>query len=343
MDLIIATAAGLYCPPGDFYIDPWRPVERAVVTHGHADHARFGSAAYLCHQGSVAILRKRFGDATIESVAYGEPIDRNGVKVSLHPAGHILGSAQIRVEFAGEVWVASGDYKLERDPTCQAFEPLRCDAFITESTFGLPIYRWRPPAETIAEINRWWRENAESGRASVLLAYALGKAQRVLSEIDAEIGPIVCHGAVETVNRIYRDCGAALPRTFTIDDGLDKKQLLRALVLAPPSAAHSPWLRRFGAHSDAFASGWMQIRGNRRRRGVDQGFALSDHADWPGLLQTIEATGAARIFVTHGGVAPLVRYLRERGLDAQPIAAEYGEEDLEDKALLDEAAAGEAP
>jgi putative mRNA 3-end processing factor len=342
MDLIVASPAGLYCPPGDFYIDPWRPVERAVITHGHADHARWGSASYLCHRDSVAILRKRLGEANVEGVAYGEAVDLSGVKISLHPAGHILGSAQIRVEFAGEVWVASGDYKLERDATCEAFEPLRCDAFITESTFGLPIYRWRPPGEVLGEINRWWRANAEQGRASVLQAYALGKAQRVLHELDPEIGPIVCHGAVEAVNQIYRDHGIVLPRTFMAGDGLDKKQLARALVLAPPSAAHSPWLRRFGVHSDAFASGWMQVRGNRRRRGVDQGFALSDHADWPGLLQAIEATGATRVFVTHGGVAPLVRYLAEKGIDARAIAAEYGDEDLEE-AASDESAAGAAP
>jgi putative mRNA 3-end processing factor len=333
MDLIIPRPEGLYCPPGAFYIDPWRPVERAIITHGHADHARWGSVSYLCHRDSVPILRRRLGDLNVQGVLYGEPVDRNGVTVSLHPAGHILGSAQIRVEFRGEVWVASGDYKLEADGACEPFEAVRCDAFITESTFGLPIYRWRPQAEILDEINRWWRENAAEGRASVLQAYSLGKAQRILRHLDPDVGPIVCHGAVEPLNEIYRRLGVALPRTFAAGDGLDKKQLSRALVLAPPSAAHSPWIRRFGVHSDAFASGWMQVRGNRRRRGVDQGFALSDHADWPGLLRAIEATGATRVFVTHGGVAPLVRYLTEKGVDAQAIAAEYGDESVEDEAL----------
>jgi putative mRNA 3-end processing factor len=342
MDLILPSPDGLYCPPGDFFIDPWRPVERAIITHGHADHARPGSAAYLCHQDSVAILRKRLGDIHVQGVGYGEAIDRDGVKISLHPAGHILGSAQIRVEYRGEVWVASGDYKLEADGVCTAFEPVRCDAFITESTFGLPIYHWRPQVEIFTEINLWWRENAEQGRASVLLAYGLGKAQRVLSGLEPGIGPIVCHGAVEPLNEIYRQAGVELPRTFTISDGLDKKQLSHSLVLAPPSAAQSPWIRRFGVHSDAFASGWMQVRGNRRRRGVDQGFALSDHADWPGLLQAIEATGAARVFATHGSVAPLVRYLREGGIDAQAVAAEYGDEALEDETLSSEPAAPSA-
>jgi putative mRNA 3-end processing factor len=335
MDLIIARPEGLYCPPGDFYIDPWRPVERAVITHGHADHARWGSASYLCQEDGVPILHKRLGDVNVQGVRYGEPVDRSGVKISLHPAGHILGSAQIRMEFRGEVWVASGDYKLEADGTCEAFQPVRCNVFITESTFGLPIYRWRPQAEVFAEINDWWRENAKAGRASVVQAYGLGKAQRILKHLEADIGPIVCHGAVETLNAIYRRRGVALPQTFTLSDGLDKQQLARSLVLAPPSAAHSPWVRRFGAHSDAFASGWMQVRGNRRRRGVDQGFALSDHADWPALLQAISATGATRVLVTHGGVAALVRYLSEKGWDAQPIASEYGDETLEDAALSD--------
>jgi putative mRNA 3-end processing factor len=333
MDLIISRPEGLYCPAGDFYIDPWRPVARAIITHGHADHARWGSASYLCHEDSVPILRRRLGDVNVQGARYGEGIDRNGVKLSLHPAGHILGSAQIRLEFRGEVWVASGDYKLEADGTCAPFEAVACDAFITESTFGLPIYDWRPQADILGEIDRWWRDNAAEGRASVLQAYALGKAQRILRHLDPDIGPIVCHGAVEPLNEIYRRSGVALPRTFAAGDGLARKELSHALVLAPPSAAHSPWIRRFGAHSDAFASGWMQVRGNRRRRGVDQGFALSDHADWRGLLEAIEATGAKRVFVTHGGVAPLVRYLAEKGLDAQPIAAEYGDEALDDEAL----------
>jgi len=338
MNLIVPRPEGLYCPPGDFHIDPSRPVARAIITHAHADHARPGSDSYLCQQDSVPILRRRLGEIALQGVAYGETLDRNGVKVSLHPAGHILGSAQLRVEYRGEVWVASGDYKLEADGTCEAFTPLHCDAFVTESTFGLPIFVWRPQDETLGEIDRWWRENAEQGRASVLFAYSLGKAQRILAHLDPGIGPIVCNGAVEAMNAIYRERGVALPRTFAAsDDGMNKKQLGRSLVLAPPSAANSPWLRRFGAHSDAFASGWMQVRGNRRRRGVDQGFVLSDHADWPGLLRAIEATGAQRVFVTHGGVAPLARFLQEQGFDAQPIAAEYGDE------ALDEAPAEAAP
>jgi putative mRNA 3-end processing factor len=344
LDLIIANAAGLYCPAGDFYIDPWRPVDRAIITHGHSDHARPGHGVYLCHKDSAPILRHRLGDIRIESLAYGETLDRNGVKVSLHPAGHVLGSAQVRVESKGEVWVASGDYKLEADGTCEAFAPVRCDAFITESTFGLPIYKWRPQADILSEIEGWRRGNAEAGRPSVIGAYPLGKAQRILRWLDPSIGPIVCHGAVEALNDIYRSVGVPLPRAFVMRDALDRSALSRAIVLAPPSALSSPWMKRFGDYSDAFASGWMQVRGNRRRRGFDQGFVLSDHADWPGLLQAIEATGARRIFATHGGVAPLVRYLSEKGYDAAPLQADYGDEVLErEEASEESSAAGGAP
>jgi len=331
MNLIVARPQGLYCEAGDFYIDPWRPTPRAVVTHGHADHARPGSQTYLCHADSVPILRRRLGDIAVQGVEYGEAIERDGVRVSLHPAGHILGSAQVRVEHKGEVWVASGDYKIEPDGTCAAFEPLRCHGFITESTFGLPIYRWRPQAEIAVEINGWWRANAEAGRASVVYAYALGKAQRLLAMLDPGIGPIVVHGAVEPMNEIYRARGVALPETAALA-GMAKAALGRALALAPPSAAASPWLRRFPDYADAFASGWMQVRGQRRRRGVDRGFVLSDHADWEGLLATIAATGAARVLVTHGAAATLARYLSEQGLSADVVNAEYGEEDQGDAA-----------
>jgi putative mRNA 3-end processing factor len=327
MDLIVPTDRGLYCAEGDFHIDPWRPVPRAVITHGHSDHARFGSEVYFCHRDTAPILRKRLGDVLIETAAYGEALTRNGVEMSFHPAGHVLGSAQIRVACRGEVWVASGDYKLESDSVSAPFEPQRCHAFITESTFGLPIYRWRPQEEVAASIDSWWRENAAAGRASVLYAYALGKAQRVLAHVDPTIGPIVCHGAIEPINALTREAGVVLPPTRTVGEIGNKADFAKALILAPPSAAASPWLKRFGDYSDALASGWMQVRGNRRRRGLDRGFVLSDHADWPGLLAAIEATGAERVFATHGSVVPLTRYLQEKGLDAHVLLTAYGEED----------------
>jgi putative mRNA 3-end processing factor len=329
MDLIVATSRGLYCPRGDFYIDPWRPVERAIVTHGHGDHARPGSSAYLCHLDGAPILMRRLGEPTLQAVAYGEALRFGAMTVSLHPAGHILGSAQVRVEHRGEVWVVSGDYKIESDPTCAAFEPIRCDVFITESTFGLPIFRWRPQAHVVEEIEAWHHDNIASGRASVIFAYALGKAQRLLRSMPAGAGPIVCHGAVETMNEAYRAAGVVLPRTYAASQ-LDKADLARTLVVAPPSAAGSRWLNRFGDYSDAFVSGWMQIRGNRRRRGVDRGFAISDHADWPGLLSAVRETGAARVRATHGSADAFVRYLREAGLSAEVLATEFGDEAAQD-------------
>ncbi|MGJ7498366.1 ligase-associated DNA damage response exonuclease [Variovorax sp. RT4R15] len=333
-DLVVARPEGLYCPAGDFYIDPWQPVERAVITHAHSDHARVGHGHYLAHTDSAGTLRNRLGaDIRLQTLPYGEAIEHHGVRVSLHPAGHVLGSAQVRLEHGGRVWVASGDYKTEPDGTCTPFEPVPCDTFITESTFGLPIYRWPTQAVLFAEIDEWWRRNAEEGRASVLFCYAFGKAQHILHGVDAGIGPIVVHGAVEPLNAVYRVAGVALPATLRVTDpGVDARTLQRALVLAPPSAQGTPWMRRFGNYADAFASGWMQLRGTRRRRGVDRGFVMSDHADWPGLQQAIAGTGAERVLVTHGSVAVLVRWLTENGLEAQGFKTEYGDEDVADVA-----------
>ncbi|MBX3604279.1 MAG: ligase-associated DNA damage response exonuclease [Piscinibacter sp.] len=332
-DLVVQRPEGLYCPAGDFYIDPWRPVERAVLTHAHADHARRGSAHYLAAAPAEGVLRARLGEITLQPLAYGETVEHRGVRISLHPAGHVLGSAQVRLEQGGRVWVASGDFFVsgagDRNPTCAPFEPVRCDCFITESTFGLPIYRWRPQHEVLAEIDAWWRANAEAGRASVLFAYSFGKAQRLLAGVDAQIGPIVVHGAVQLLNDAYRQAGVALPPTQLGTEVVDRAVLQRALVVAPPSVQGTPWLRRFGDYSDAFASGWMQLRGTRRRQGVDRGFVLSDHADWPGLHAAIDASGASRVIVTHGYEAVMVRALAERGLQAGAFATEYGDAALE--------------
>jgi putative mRNA 3-end processing factor len=298
-----------------------------VITHAHSDHASYGHAHYLVAREGEHVTRKRVGDADIQPVTYGESISINGVSVSLHPAGHVLGSAQVRIEHQGEVWVVSGDYKTQSDPTCAPFEPIACHTFVTESTFGLPIYRWREPSELFAELSGWWRDNQAAGRASVVYAYALGKAQRVLASIDSSIGPIYTHGAIESLNDAYRASGVALPASERVSALPRGHDFAGALVMAPPSAQSTPWLRRFGDYADAFASGWMQIRGIRRRRSIDRGFALSDHADWPGLLEAIGATGAERVFVTHGYSDPLVRWLRERGRDAQRFETRFtGEE-----------------
>jgi putative mRNA 3-end processing factor len=329
MDLVVQRPEGLYCPPGDFYIDPWRPVDRAVITHAHGDHARTGHRHYLAAAPSEGVLRARLGDITLQALAYGETIDHHGVRVSLHPAGHVLGSAQVRLEHGGQVWVASGDYFVsgagDGNLTCAPFEPVRCHCFITESTFGLPIYRWQPQQAVYDDINAWWRANAEVGRASLLMGYAFGKAQRILAGVDSSIGPIVVHGAVEPLNQAYRAAGVALPPTHHVSE-LDKAALSRALVVAPPSVQGSVWTRRFGDPSDAFASGWMQLRGARRRRAVDRGFVLSDHADWPGLQSAIRATGASRVIVTHGYEAVMVRWLQEQGHEAGAFQTEYGDE-----------------
>ena len=338
LDLVTLAPAGLYCAAGGFYIDPWRPVDRAVITHAHSDHASGGHGQYLVTAAGEQVTRRRVGAATIQTLEYGERLAIGDVTLSFHPAGHVLGSAQVRLEHRGEVWVVSGDYKLQPDPTCAPFEPVRCHAFITESTFGLPIYRWREPAALFADVSAWWRENRDAGRASVVYAYALGKAQRLIASVAADLGPIYCHGAVEVLNDAYRASGVALPATQRVSAAPRGHHYGDALIVAPPSAQGTPWLKRFGDYADAFASGWMQIRGVRRRRAVDRGFALSDHADWPGLLAAIDATGAERVIVTHGYSDPLVRWLNDRGIAAERLETRYtGEQGAETAA--DESAA----
>lgn len=328
--MLRVTESGLYCEAGDFHIDPWRPVGRAVITHAHADHLRAGCDHYLVADRGVGVSRERLGQwaARVEGVAFGEVRTINGVKISLHPAGHILGSAQVRLEHKGEVWVASGDYKTDRDPTCDAWEPVRCHTFITESTFGLPIYRWPSARDVFEEINRWWRENAAEARTSLLFGYGLGKAQRLLAGLDPSIGPILVHGAVDSMTSLYRAAGVALPPTQHAT--AVRSTAPGAIVIAPPSADGSAWARKFGAQSTAFASGWMLVRGARRRRSVDRGFVLSDHVDWPQLLAAVRATGAERVLVTHGFTGPVVRWLRETGLSADVLATRFeGERDDE--------------
>jgi putative mRNA 3-end processing factor len=330
MDLISLSEQGLYVAAGDFYIDPWKPVERAVLTHAHADHTYRGSKNYLVSKEGERLFRSRlWNEGNIEALSYGETRVINGVKVSFHSAGHVLGSSQVRVEYKGEIWVASGDYKLTKDPTCAPFEHVKCHTFITEATFGLPIYRWTPPDILFADVNDWWRANAEKGKASVIFAYSLGKAQRIMKSVDASIGKIYTHGAVERLTQEYRESGVELPPTEYVGAVENKKDFIGSLVVAPPSAQDTPWLRKFGNASTAFASGWMRIRGARRRRAVDRGFILSDHADWDELLTAISKTQAEKILVTHGTTEPLVRYLRNQGVDARPLKTRYAGESPE--------------
>lgn len=322
--LLANTESGLYCEQGDFYVDPWRPVKMAVITHAHSDHARPGSQNYLAEESGKPFLQYRLGlEARIETLPYGATITLNGVTISLHPAGHVLGSSQVRIEYRGEICVVSGDYKVESDGICAPFQPVRCHTFVTESTFGLPIYRWRPQTEIFAQINSWWRENQSHDRASVLFCYSLGKAQRLLSGLDGSVGPIFLHGAIRPYLGAYEAAGVKFPKTENADAESIRNSERKGLVLAPASADNSPWLRKFGEVSTAFASGWMQIRGARRRRSLDRGFVLSDHADWPGLLDTIKATGAEKIWVTHGYTQQLTRWLCEEGFQAEAIKTRF--------------------
>jgi len=323
--LVETTSRGLYCAAGDFYIDPWRPVKRALITHAHGDHLRPGNGSYFCARAGERLVRRRLSDeGDIRAVEYGEPLTFKSARISFHPAGHILGSAQIRIEARGKVWVVSGDYKRAPDPTCQPFEPIECDTFITEATFGYPVYRWDATPRVAEEVFEWWKLNREIGKTSILFCYSLGKAQRLLAELKAFTDwPVHTHGAVETLTQLYRDEGVALLSTIPVKETPEKTDFSGALVLAPPSAYGSSWLRRFRDVETGFASGWMRIRGNRRRRSYDRGFVLSDHADWPSLLQTIDETRARRVLVTHGASDVLVRYLREGGLDALPLETAY--------------------
>jgi putative mRNA 3-end processing factor len=326
-ELIELTDRGLYCPVGDFYIDPWRAVERAVVTHGHSDHARWGSQWYLGAKPGEHVLRSRLHEgANIQSLAYGEPLTHNGVRISLHPAGHVLGSAQVRLEHEGYVWVITGDYKLQQDPTCAPFEPVKCHGFLTESTFGLPIYRWEEPRVVFDQMNAWWRSNQEQGKCSILYAYSLGKAQRLQASVDPSIGPIYTHAAVEKLNEVYRQSGVELPETTLVSVADKKTDWSKALVVAPPSELGKPWTRTLGLQSSGYASGWMRVRGARRRQSVDRGFVVSDHVDWQGILWAVKESGAEKVWATHGQVGTVVRYLQEQGLEARGLKSFFERE-----------------
>lgn len=324
MALLRFAPEGIYCPRADVYIDPWKPVKRAIITHAHADHSRWGMQHYLAHVDSVPVMRYRLGeDISVQGVEYGEVITINGVAFSLHPAGHIVGSAQVRVAYRGEVWVVSGDYKIEPDKTCVAFEPVPCQHFITESTFGLPVYEWKPAEQIYQEINDWWRANQELGKTSVILGYSLGKAQRIIEHLDSSIGPIFTHGAIENTNEVLRQAGIPIQATERITADTDKKHFAGSMVVAPPSAQNTSWTKKLKPFEVGIASGWMALRGARRRRNADRGFVMSDHADWKGLNQAVEATGAEHVYVTHGYSHVFAQWLNERGYQSQVVETEY--------------------
>lgn len=334
--ILETTPRGLYCPAGGFYIDPSHPVDRAVVTHGHTDHARWGCRHYLAAKPGETILRMRLTgngaksgndsksgesdhDPEFDFVDYGETRTVGGVRISLHPAGHMLGSAQVRLEHRGQIAVVSGDYKLQSDATCADFESVRCHLFVTESTFGLPIYRWQEDVDIFADINQWWRQSVAAGKCCLLYGYAVGKSQRLLSGLDSSIGPIYTHGAVEKGVAAYRAAGVDLPETRAVGDQPPGHDWKGAMVVAVPSAHGTAWMRKFKTVSTAMASGWMAVRGARRRRAMDRGFVLSDHVDWPGLMTAIDRSEAEEVWVTHGSTAVVARYLNEKGIRAKAI------------------------
>ncbi|MEP6482860.1 MAG: ligase-associated DNA damage response exonuclease [Rudaea sp.] len=327
-DLVVATPSGLYCAAGDFYIDPWRPVARAVITHGHGDHARISMGEYYTSRAGLPILQWRLGDQVYHVHDYRDTFDIGGARVSFHSAGHVLGSSQVRIEVGDEVWVASGDYKRQPDPTCAPFDVVACDTFITEATFGLPVYRWPDTPEVARDIVAWRDACAARGESAILYCYALGKAQRVLAELAAFTDkPAYVHGAIEAGVQVYRSAGIAMLPTIPVAEQARGADFAGELILAPPSAAGSAWLRRFRQAQHGFASGWMRIRGNRRRRNVDRGFVLSDHADWPDLLRTIRETGASRVIATHGNTDALVRVLNDEGIRTETFSTNFGEDD----------------
>tara|TARA_R110000765_G_scaffold11620_1_gene36664 strand:- start:3907 stop:4932 length:1026 start_codon:yes stop_codon:yes gene_type:complete len=326
--LLQFTSNGIYCEKAQVYLDPWKPVNKAIISHGHADHSRYGHKQYITHQRNVPIISHRLGEINVVGKDWGETFTINNVKFSLHPAGHIIGSSQIRVEHNGEVWVFTGDYKTEIDGISTPYEPIKCDTFITECTFGLPAFKWTSQVEVFENINNWWAENRAEGKTSILFGYSLGKAQRLLKHLNTDIGYIYTHGAIENMTEVLRPF-VDFPKTTLITKETKKEQLLGNIVLAPPSAHGSTWIRKMVPYVTASASGWMTFRGARRRRAIDKGFVLSDHCDWPGLLESIEATGAEKIICTHGYTDIFSKYLREQGYDARTEATQYGEEETE--------------
>lgn len=324
MDLLQFTDKGIFCPLANVYLDPWKPVAKALISHGHSDHAYAGHKNYLTTREAMPVIKHRlYLTDNIHTVEYGEPIQINGVNFSFHPAGHIPGSAQIRVEHKGEVWVFSGDYKLENDGISTPFEPVKCHTFITESTFGLPIYKWKSQDEIFADINAWWIKNRDEGKCSVITGYTLGKSQRILKNVNSEIGKIFTHGAVDSINQIMKNQGIDLPHAPRVSNEITKEDLNGALIICPPSAVGSPWIRRFLPYSLGVASGWMKLRGTRRRRGADRGFVLSDHADWDDLNLAIKETGAERVFVTHGYTEIFTQWLNSIGIEGHEVKTKF--------------------
>ncbi|WP_316784022.1 ligase-associated DNA damage response exonuclease [Pedobacter frigiditerrae] len=327
MALIKFTNRGIYCKQGNFYIDPWHPVDYAVTTHGHADHVKWGNKNYLCHDLTKPILKQRYGlEDNVQTLPYNKEIDINGVKLSLFPAGHVIGSSQIRLEYKGEICVVSGDYKVEYDGISTAFEPVKCHTFVSESTFGLPIYNWQPQELIFEQIKSWIADNCIKGKTSILVAYSLGKAQRLIKNLAGEY-PIYVHNSIANLNEGFAEAGVELPQTIRITPEIKKDEMQKGIVIIPPALADGRWVKSLQQPAIGVCSGWMAVRAGRRWRSADAGFALSDHADWGGLLSAIKATEAEKVFVTHGSTAVFSKYLNEIGISSEEVTTKYGAED----------------
>ena len=333
--LLAFNEKGIYCAQADVYLDPWRPVDKAIISHGHADHSRWGHKKYITHHSNIPIIKHRLGEINVSGKDWDETFTINNVKFSFHPAGHIIGSAQIRVEYKGEVWVFTGDYKTEADGVAKPYEPVKCHTFITECTFGLPAFKWQPQEEVFAEINNWWQQNQSEGKTSVIFGYSLGKAQRLLKYLDPSIGKIYTHGAIENMTEVLRP-QLEMPETTRITRDVKKEEIKGNIVIAPPSAHGTPWIKKMVPYVTASASGWMTFRGARRRRAIDRGFVLSDHCDWQGLLSSIKETGAEKIICTHGYTDIFSKYLREIGYDARTEQTQYEEENAEQTSKIED-------
>ena len=328
--LLVFNHKGIYCKQADVYLDPWKPVDKAIITHGHSDHSRWGHKKYITHHNNVPIINHRLGEISVTGKKYNETFIINGVQFSLHPAGHIIGSSQVRVEYQGEVWVFTGDYKIENDGISTPFEPIKCHTFITECTFGLPAFNWTPQQNVYNNINNWWAENKAEGKTSVLFGYSLGKAQRLLHGLNPDIGKIYTHAAIENMNEVIRSI-TPLQKTHRITKETTKQELKGNIVLAPPSTHGSPWIRKMVPFETGSASGWMAFRGARRRRAIDKGFVLSDHCDWNGLLTAIKATEATKVITTHGYTDIFSKYLRTLGYDARTKKTQYEGEPMDNE------------
>ena len=321
--LLVHTALGLYCPKADVYLDPWKPVKKAILSHGHADHARWGSSSYLCTPTAAPVIKYRLGEINLETLPFGEEKLINGVSFSFHPAGHILGSAQIKVSYKGEMVVFSGDYKTANDGFSEAFEPVKCHTFITESTFGLPVYHWQDQKWVFNEMEEWCKNNRNNHHLSILYGYSLGKAQRILQGLPESVGPIFTHSTIEAILNVMRNQGVSLKNTIPVNEHITRADLLSGVIIAPPAVQNSNWLKKFEPIRNGVVSGWMALRGARRRRNADKGFVLSDHADWEGLNEAISLTGAENIFVTHGYTDILSKWLIDKGLNAYPLETNF--------------------